>query len=310
MKCPAKPCDEEHLAEEMEEHQLTCVEPWGFGKAISNVSFMMKSRNSIWVGVGRSDRVDREDACLFILYIVSNVDPKVDLKESFATRFVTHLKLRGNEGRHTMSWTGTSPFIYENRDTVLAAKQCMILNIDPEEIRYLEMDIIFSSMASHPQPSPNDNGQGQLYAVDRVIRKKKGDDGKPIYLIKWTGYPMDESTWEPEENLTQALITDFHKREAGKRRRNRQMRTGTLPTEQMEMPDGGEERMQVEEIRDGLKDMNGDRFYLAKLMNVNEPVLIPTGVAETKFPDAVMKFHEEKYDWAPLRNAKSSCIIM
>ncbi|CAL8105489.1 unnamed protein product [Orchesella dallaii] len=147
MKCPAKPCDEEYLAEEMEEHQLTYVGrncfKWNLGaKAISKVTFMMKTRNNIWVGVGSSYRLDGVDACLFILYYISNVDPKVDSKESFATRFVTNLKFRGKEGRRTMSWTGTSPSIYENRDTVLAAKQCMILNIDPDEIRYLEMDII------------------------------------------------------------------------------------------------------------------------------------------------------------------------
>ncbi|CAL8105491.1 unnamed protein product [Orchesella dallaii] len=147
-------------------------------------------------------------------------------------------------------------------------------------------------MASQPQPPPNANGQEEEYEVEKVIRKAKGSDGKPLYLIKWMGYSEDENTWEPEEHLSPGLVTAFHKREAGKLRGNRQMRTGTLPTEQMEMTDDSDEDEGVE------------------LRNVNEPVLNPTGVAKAKFPDAVMKLNEEKYDCAPSRNAKFSCIIL
>ena len=33
------------------------------------------------------------------------------------------------------------------------------------------------------------------------------------YLVKWTGYPREEATWEPEGNLANAeeLIQEFHK---------------------------------------------------------------------------------------------------
>ena len=41
----------------------------------------------------------------------------------------------------------------------------------------------------------------------RIIRKK------PQYLIKWTGYPLYDSTWEPLENLTNAkeMVKDFER---------------------------------------------------------------------------------------------------
>ncbi|CAL8128651.1 unnamed protein product [Orchesella dallaii] len=115
------------------------VEPLWFGRGTSRITFMMKSNNNIWVGVGSSNIVDGEDVCSFILYHIPNVDSKVGPKEFPPTRFIANLKLRGKEDK---SWTGTSPSIYENQDEILAAKKCLVFNIDPEENCYLEVDII------------------------------------------------------------------------------------------------------------------------------------------------------------------------
>lgn len=50
------------------------------------------------------------------------------------------------------------------------------------------------------------------YYVEKVIDKKVVD-GEVRYLIKWEGWPEDESTWEPVENLDhiQNLIADFER---------------------------------------------------------------------------------------------------
>ena len=45
---------------------------------------------------------------------------------------------------------------------------------------------------------------GKYYAVEKIIGKKI-EDNEIHYLIKWEGYPKDQSTWEPLENLTHAL---------------------------------------------------------------------------------------------------------
>ena len=36
--------------------------------------------------------------------------------------------------------------------------------------------------------------------------------GKLKYLVKWKGYPQEESTWEPESHLTKArkAVAEFH----------------------------------------------------------------------------------------------------
>jgi hypothetical protein len=38
------------------------------------------------------------------------------------------------------------------------------------------------------------------YQVENIIAKKI-EDGETYYLVKWTGYPMSDATWEPEKNV-------------------------------------------------------------------------------------------------------------
>ncbi|RFU33521.1 hypothetical protein B7463_g2795, partial [Scytalidium lignicola] len=47
----------------------------------------------------------------------------------------------------------------------------------------------------------------QEFVVERILAEKKQDD-KPYYLIYWQGYPEEESTWEPEENIQDDTILD------------------------------------------------------------------------------------------------------
>lgn len=50
------------------------------------------------------------------------------------------------------------------------------------------------------------------YIVERIIDKKKAGK-KVLYKVKWDGYSLEESTWEPIENLSgvQNLIEEFEK---------------------------------------------------------------------------------------------------
>lgn len=47
------------------------------------------------------------------------------------------------------------------------------------------------------------------YVVEKIV------DKRPLYLVKWLGYPQSENTWEPIENLASCpeMIEDF---EAGR----------------------------------------------------------------------------------------------
>lgn len=38
------------------------------------------------------------------------------------------------------------------------------------------------------------------YSVEKILRERKGENGRPEFLIKWKGYAAE--TWEPLSNLT------------------------------------------------------------------------------------------------------------
>lgn len=62
-----------------------------------------------------------------------------------------------------------------------------------------------------------------LYSAEFIVDKKRGSyRGKKmmLYRVRWTGYTEADDTWEPIENLNEALLSDFE--ESLKQRRPRQ----------------------------------------------------------------------------------------
>ena len=54
------------------------------------------------------------------------------------------------------------------------------------------------------------------YFAEKIVREKLGENGKPLYLVKWEGYPLDDATWEPRRNLTPALMSAWRVEVASK----------------------------------------------------------------------------------------------
>lgn len=53
-----------------------------------------------------------------------------------------------------------------------------------------------------------------MYTVDRILDKRiSKKTGKAQYLIKWANYPQEQSTWEPEQNLSNVsfMVKEFNK---------------------------------------------------------------------------------------------------
>ena len=52
--------------------------------------------------------------------------------------------------------------------------------------------------------------ENKLYLVEKILNRRK-IKGKYEYKIKWVGYPMKESTWEPMRNLETAknLVAEY-----------------------------------------------------------------------------------------------------
>ena len=49
-----------------------------------------------------------------------------------------------------------------------------------------------------------------VYAAEKILKKRQRN-GKVQYLVKWAGFPVSQSTWEPEEHILDArLLEEFH----------------------------------------------------------------------------------------------------
>ena len=55
-------------------------------------------------------------------------------------------------------------------------------------------------------------GDNDIYYVEKILDRRKVND-RLEYKIKWEGYPMNQSTWEPLENLRTAmeLVEEYDK---------------------------------------------------------------------------------------------------
>jgi hypothetical protein len=52
--------------------------------------------------------------------------------------------------------------------------------------------------------------QEPMYDVERIL-DYTFEGYRPLYLVKWTGYPDSENTWEPARNLTKDVVKRYNK---------------------------------------------------------------------------------------------------
>ena len=69
-------------------------------------------------------------------------------------------------------------------------------------------------------PPPDIIDNVEEYEVEEIVDSKMYR-GKLKYLVHWKGYPIEERTWEPVENLSnsQEYIDEFHKKHPSAPRR-------------------------------------------------------------------------------------------
>jgi hypothetical protein len=65
---------------------------------------------------------------------------------------------------------------------------------------------------------PKDDAQHE-YEVDRIMGQRTRD-GKEEYYIHWKGYPAEDDTCEPKENLSKAALNAWAKRQKKERKNN------------------------------------------------------------------------------------------
>ena len=62
-------------------------------------------------------------------------------------------------------------------------------------------------LESGEESQPNLIDNETVFAAEKIL-KHRIVDGKNQYLVNWAGYPKNQATWEPEENILDRRIID------------------------------------------------------------------------------------------------------
>merc|ERR1712013_124495 len=63
--------------------------------------------------------------------------------------------------------------------------------------------------------SDDGSGDEEIYEVEEIRDKRRGEDGDWLYYVKWMGWDSDTNTWEPVEHLAEDCkekLEDFERR--------------------------------------------------------------------------------------------------
>ncbi|GFW81660.1 chromobox protein homolog 5 [Trichonephila clavipes] len=153
----------------------------------------------------------------------------------------------------------------------------------------------------------------------RCLKRRRIVDGKVQYFLKWHGYPNEDNTWEPEENLDcPEIIKEFEKQwtaknkfESNEKKRKlngaepasdppakKKTEVGLKSSSVDDKPRGFDRQLEPERIV-GATDTTGELMFLIKWKGCDEADLVPSKTANLRCPQIVIKFYEERLIWHP-----------
>ena len=150
------------------------------------------------------------------------------------------------------------------------------------------------------------------YTVEKIVDKRILKGGKIEYYLKWKGYGEEDNTWEPRENLDcEDLIAEFERKLKDKSVKKKEEKSGndskrksTSTTadsikkkkSEDDRPKGFDRGLEPERII-GATDSSGELMFLIKWKGSDEADLVPARDANTKCPQTVIRFYEERLSW-------------
>ncbi|XP_035222283.1 chromobox protein homolog 3-like isoform X2 [Stegodyphus dumicola] len=147
------------------------------------------------------------------------------------------------------------------------------------------------------------------YVVEKILDKRINTaTNKTEYYLKWKGYPEDDNTWEPVENLDcPDMIREFEEEwkrkkelKEKKRKLNGSETSDTPPSKkhstEEKRPRGFARGFEPDRII-GATETNGELLFLIKWKECDEADLVTAKDANKICPQVVIKFYEERLTW-------------
>ena len=150
------------------------------------------------------------------------------------------------------------------------------------------------------------------YTVEKIVDKHILKGGKIEYYLKWKGYGEEDNTWEPRENLDcEDLIAEFERKLKDKSVKKKEEKSGNdskrkstsitadsikKKKSEDDRPKGFDRGLEPERII-GATDSSGELMFLIKWKGSDEADLVPARDANTKCPQTVIRFYEERLSW-------------
>lgn len=186
-------------------------------------------------------------------------------------------------------------------------------------------------MANETDATNTSQSEEEEYVVEKILKHRVNKKGKVEYFLKWKGFPSEENTWEPADNLncpelieryennvtaSKSKITSPPKSsdtektngladtEDKKKQTKRKHTDDSAPKKKKK----GEKRltgfdkgMEAEEIL-GATETSGEVHFLIKWKGVNDAELVPSKIANVKIPQMVIAFYEARLTWSTTNN--------
>jgi hypothetical protein len=127
------------------------------------------------------------------------------------------VKVRNDNPKHFTSPVWKGPFMViscsPHQLTVVSPKfQIVQTHVDKIAPFHKPPGYIFGAFSTETLPSTPSSAPARTYEVEDIIGHRF-ENGKILYLTKWVGYPVSESTYEPPEHFSKiSLINAYNKK--------------------------------------------------------------------------------------------------
>ncbi|XP_017122788.1 chromobox protein homolog 5 [Drosophila elegans] len=144
------------------------------------------------------------------------------------------------------------------------------------------------------------------FTVEKILDRRHYK-GQIQYLVKWLNYTDEENTWEMATDLEcLSLINSFESVRNLKRGQNlntlyekKAKRLKIDPSLVIDNPFNHD--LKAQEIREAFK-ISGEISFSVKFFDLEQPVIIPCGVAYVEIPQMVLKFYEKQWKFEDSQN--------